>query len=371
MTVNTPVRGIRTSIQQGTVLARLGGGHGPAYPVDLQTLSQHISKSGQVATPGQIAAMALAKLSDVTITTPATNQVLTYNGTKWVNQALPTDTDTLATLGDVTLSGLANGQVLQYNGTKWVNASAGSSSTLASDTDVSITSPADKQALIYVSGTSKWTNIAITLGTYVSDVVITSPADGDLLRYDNASSKWKNHQTIYQQWCPAVSTISPYSGAFATVGNYFVLSKAVNIMSVIMGFQPATGYAYSAILVTINSSTKAITGTVAASTNSYSFTNGNVQQFEFTFNNVALSAGTWYAICLVLTNQTTTTSTAARYSGTASWAPAFPIDFGAMGNLGSSNQYWAAWAQNATNPTSVAVGTSNTNALFMMCVKWY
>ena len=54
----------------------------------------------------------------------------------------------------VSISSLTNNQILQWNtsSSKWVNVtvSTGGSSTLAADTDCSISSPATNQALIYI-----------------------------------------------------------------------------------------------------------------------------------------------------------------------------------------------------------------------------
>ena len=71
---------------------------------------------------------------------------------------------TLPSIGkhsDVSASSLTNNQILQWSSSssKWVNAtvSTGGSSTLAADTDCSISTPATNQALIYNSS-SKWQN---------------------------------------------------------------------------------------------------------------------------------------------------------------------------------------------------------------------
>ena len=77
-------------------------------------------------------AIAIGSLSDVTISTPSTGQVLTYNGTAWVNSA-PTggggssyadsDVDT-----HLNVSGASSGQILSWNGTDyaWVADQTGS-----------------------------------------------------------------------------------------------------------------------------------------------------------------------------------------------------------------------------------------------------
>ena len=56
--------------------------------------------------------------TDVTITTSslAANQILKYNGSKWVNSK-----DALGNLSDVVISTASSGQSLMYNGSNWVN----------------------------------------------------------------------------------------------------------------------------------------------------------------------------------------------------------------------------------------------------------
>lgn len=66
---------------------------------------------------------ALDDLSDVTISSPSTDQVLKYNGTAWVNSAAPAAGATnLDGLSDVVVTSPASGHHLRYNGTSWVNA---------------------------------------------------------------------------------------------------------------------------------------------------------------------------------------------------------------------------------------------------------
>ena len=87
----------------------------------------------------------ITQLAGVSISSPATNQVLTYNGTNWSNVSPPGSPVTsvfgrggavVATAGDynitqlagVSISSPSNTQILQYNGTNWVNAAAPASS---------------------------------------------------------------------------------------------------------------------------------------------------------------------------------------------------------------------------------------------------
>jgi hypothetical protein len=66
---------------------------------------------------------ALDDLSDVTITTPAVGEVLTYDGAGWVNDVGSVVAD-LDDLGDVVITAVATDDVLKYNGTNWVNDTA-------------------------------------------------------------------------------------------------------------------------------------------------------------------------------------------------------------------------------------------------------
>lgn len=63
--------------------------------------------------------------------------------------------------------------------------------TLASDSDVTITSPAAGDRLVYNAGTSKWVNQQPTLAGE-SDVALSSPATGQVLTYNSTSGKWSN-----------------------------------------------------------------------------------------------------------------------------------------------------------------------------------
>lgn len=102
----------------------------------------------------------LGELHDVSITSPATGQVLKYDTDKWVNGTAPAST--LNDLTDVTITSPANTQVLQYNSatTQWVNA------TLAA-----ITGTGSANKLAIWSGAS-----GITFNTYAG--LITQTANG-------------------------------------------------------------------------------------------------------------------------------------------------------------------------------------------------
>lgn len=103
-------------------------------------------------------------------------------GGAWTN-LLRSGTATLDDLSDVIVTTPATGQVVRYNGTNWVNAR-----TLLDDlSDVVITTPATNHALIY-NGTN-WANTILNLDA-LSDVAITTPASGQLVRYNGTA--WVN-----------------------------------------------------------------------------------------------------------------------------------------------------------------------------------
>ena len=105
-------------------------------------------------------ATSLTGLSDVTIATPRTDQILQYDGSEWSNQRFNFD---IGELGNVTISSPANNQILQYNSTqrRWVNAAntATGSTTFAALTDTRITTPIGIDQVPKWDGT-RWINKA-------------------------------------------------------------------------------------------------------------------------------------------------------------------------------------------------------------------
>lgn len=65
-----------------------------------------------------IGAAALSSLTDVSLTTPAANDVLKYTGSNWVNGSVPLDS-----ASDVTIASPSTNQVLAYSGSVWQNTS--------------------------------------------------------------------------------------------------------------------------------------------------------------------------------------------------------------------------------------------------------
>ena len=97
--------------------------------------------------------------------------ILTCNGLPSIN-----------TLSNVSISSLSTNQILQYNGTNWVNATISSGTSTLAAADCSISSPVTHQALIYNSS-SKWANTNLT-HNLLTDTSITSINNGDILRWN-------------------------------------------------------------------------------------------------------------------------------------------------------------------------------------------
>lgn len=136
-----------------------------------------------VSTGGSGGKNYLYELLDVSISSPANDQVLTYStaaGNKWIAKtfaAAPVSMVfgrtgaitaaegdyTLNLLGDVTITGTpSNGQILQYDGTKWIN---------ANNTVTGVSGSGVVNSIPKWSGTTTLTNSVIQ----ISDTTLTSP----------------------------------------------------------------------------------------------------------------------------------------------------------------------------------------------------
>jgi hypothetical protein len=143
----------------------------------------------------------------VTGGSPGTGKVLTSDSSG--NATWATGSSTLAGDSDVSISSPGNAQVLTYNSTssKWQNQALPSSpvSSVATKTgavtldlgtdlsDVKITSPSNNQVLAYQTSSSTWVNQTPT-STLAgdSDVSISSPGNAQVLTYNSTAGKWEN-----------------------------------------------------------------------------------------------------------------------------------------------------------------------------------
>ena len=162
---------------------------------------------------GQIAAASVGDLSDVDITSPADDQFLRYDGTNWINEAVTFSAD-LNGLTDVSLTSPADDQFLRYDGTNWINE--------AVDTD-DIT---EGTGNLYYTDARADARIAAASVNALSDVEITSAADDQFLRHDGTN--WVNESvTLYDDAAAdariaaaSVGDLSNVSSTTATDGQW-------------------------------------------------------------------------------------------------------------------------------------------------------
>lgn len=127
-----------------------------------------------------------------------TDETYHNNSKWWAEQSGGGGATSLASLTDVDLSTPTDGESLVYDGTthKWVNGDGGSgATTFAALTDVDVTGATNGQVPAYNSSTQKWENESLSIPdeiTDLTDVSITSAQNGQGLIYDSASNKWKN-----------------------------------------------------------------------------------------------------------------------------------------------------------------------------------
>lgn len=140
---------------------------------------------------------ALADLNDVDVTSPAANQVLKYDGSNWQNGSLAnvatsgsfTDLSNkpgVSNLTDTTILSATNGQVLKYNGSKWVNGSNVWEGTQAQYNAISVKDP---NVTYFITDAGEGTAERLN---DLEDVDIVNPQNGQLLLYNSNNQTWEN-----------------------------------------------------------------------------------------------------------------------------------------------------------------------------------
>ena len=136
---------------------------------------------GNHSAQGYLTTVALNGVSDVTITSPQTNDVLTYNGSAWVNSA-PTgggasvtisDTPPAASPGDLWWESDSGRLKIRYqdtDSTQWVDVAPPLSSALSTDAPANATSSGtlgdirmDTDFIYVCVGTNAWKRVAISV----------------------------------------------------------------------------------------------------------------------------------------------------------------------------------------------------------------
>lgn len=209
--------------------------------------------SDLTGTPALVSA--INDLSDVTITAAAAGEVLRYNGSVWVDAQLaytdlsgtPTNVSSftndagylvditaepIGDLSNVSLTSVTTGDVLSYNGSSWVNSAAppadisGSSINALNDVDTTTSPPSNGEGLIWNSISGNWEPGTVSAGSValddLTDVTITAAATGEVLRYNG--SAWVDAQLAYSDLSG-----TPSLAPVATSGDYNDLSNKPTI----------------------------------------------------------------------------------------------------------------------------------------------
>ena len=185
----------------------------------------------------------LNALTDVSIVTPLSGEVLKYNGSSWINGVDSAGKENLVDLDDVLIASLSDGQILKYNGAYWVNAtdSAGPTNLYELD-DIFIDSAASSNPLtvgqvLKWNGT-KWANAidsggsgggggldsaltlqlissSVNLNT-LSGVAISAPTTNQVIKYNGS------------QWVNAADSVGGASGALNDLTDVTISTPSVN-----------------------------------------------------------------------------------------------------------------------------------------------
>lgn len=163
----------------------------------VQTVNGHTGPTVTLSGADLGVPMSLAEETDVAITNPANNQVLTYNGTHWINSAPGSGavTSVAGKTGAITLveSDIAN--LASDLSSKVIVAGdlSGNASnpTVAKINGISVgAGPSNGQVLTATSGTAaSWQTLTSTLAAD-TDVNVSSVSDGQLLSYSQTSRQW-------------------------------------------------------------------------------------------------------------------------------------------------------------------------------------
>lgn len=215
----------------------------------------------------------LDDLGDVTITAPSTGEVLRYNGSQWVDAQLsyadlsgvPTalsqfsnDTgfisditsEPLGDLSNVVLTSPVNGNVLSYNGTNWINTAAppadisGSSIGQLNDVDTTTSPPVNGEGLIWNSTSGNWEPGTVSAGPValddLTDVVITAAVAGEVLRFNGTS--WVDAVLDYSDLtgAPSLATVAT-SGDYDDLINRPAIPSVINDLGDVVITSPASG----------------------------------------------------------------------------------------------------------------------------------
>ena len=262
----------------------------------------------------RISAANIQDLNNVTITTPSTNEVLTYNGAIWVNQAVPSapvtsvngatgvvvlDTDDISEGAtnfyytsarfDTSFSGkdtddLSEGVSNLYYATSLFNTDFGNKTT----TDLS------EGTNLYFTNSRADARIAAADIQDLNNVVITTPSSGEVLEYNGTN--WVN-STATSGTVTSIATSSPITGGTIT---------STGTIGITQSSSGADGYLSSADWTTFNNKLQA-GDNVSALTNDAGYTTNTGTVTSITTSG-PLTGGTITTTGTVGINQATTST---------------------------------------------------------------
>lgn len=191
---------------QGQVLivgvdGSIGWGSATSSSTDAATLagqapSYYLDYNNFANTPTIITS--LAALTDTSVATATSGQVLSYDGAVWTASTPAAVAQALDDLTNVSAATPSNGQALVWNGSAWVPgavaADIGSTSINAlSDVDTVSVAPTNGQALVWDGTNFVPGTVASTGGSMatLTDVDVTGAVTGSVLKYNATSSVWE------------------------------------------------------------------------------------------------------------------------------------------------------------------------------------
>jgi len=206
-------------------------------------------------------------------------------------------------LSDVTISSKANNDILQWNGTKWVNktlSSAGISVVGHTHTTSQITDLSSYASFAnYFTSSYITANYSLISHTHVfnniTDVSITSPVNNNILLYNSVTQKWEN-KTLSQAGIASISHTHNTSdivdlASYSSFANYYNKTSIDGFLSGKENTLPTSTTAGTYRSVTVNNKGLVTAGTNPTTISGYGITDFYTQQITGTFtpNNSAIA----------------------------------------------------------------------------------
>lgn len=139
---------------------------------------------------------------------------------------------------------------------------------LADLSDTNITSPTDKQALVYDEASGKWVNADIESGSLenLTDVGITNPEEGDVITYNSETEKWENKQSVIGNTSDDTPYLSRETNNGNRVGSKRVVKDLVGGSVVANQLANPQNYSEGGLTVTVNNGRVTINGSKPTTT---------------------------------------------------------------------------------------------------------